>query len=92
MPPIHRQSDDIVIIRRTGTEAGSGRVVEVFAITYPGHTDIGTECRTSKGADRKGRALARERRVTLWYEDGLIAGTGELVESFRPERLDGADA
>src|ERR1700730_6409182 len=63
-----KKFDDIVIIRRSHSDTRSGKHSEVFAVTYLGNNDIGTECHTRDEADAQAKALAAKKKVAVWYE------------------------
>ena len=43
MASTQKRHDDIVIQRRFGQNVSTHAVKQVYAVTYPGHTDQGTE-------------------------------------------------
>ena len=43
MLPTQPRHDDIIIRRRFGEQASTHMVKQIYAVTYPGHTDQGAE-------------------------------------------------
>ena len=78
---IHRH-DDLVIQRRFREAASTHLVTQVYAVTYPGQTDLGTERESYDEAERLALRLAAERGVSVWYEESPQRGN-TLVQSFR---------
>ena len=78
----HRH-DDIVIQRRFGEHASTHAVKQVYAVTYPDHTDQGTERESYAEAEQIALALAEERAVSAWYEENPNSGRSALIKSFR---------
>jgi len=56
-----KKFDDIVIIRRSHSDTRSGKHGEVFAVTYLGNNDIGTECYTRAEADAQAQGTCSEK-------------------------------
>ena len=77
-----KKFDDIVIIRRSHSDTRSGKHVEVFAVTYLGNNDVGTECHTRAEANAQAKVLAAKKKMAVWYEHDP-GGGGVLVESHR---------
>ncbi len=75
--------DDIIIRRRFGEHAGTHAVKQIYAITYPGHTDEGTECESYREAEEAALRLGEERGRTVWYEESHQSGRRTLVRDFR---------
>ena len=80
---VQRRTDDVLIVRRPNVDLLSGDLVECFAVTSPGVSDMGTECRTRAEADAKAKNLARTRQVSVWYDAGTGDGYIEFVNSHR---------
>ena len=78
----HRH-DDIVIQRRFGEHASTHAVKQVYAVTYPDHTDQGTERESYGEAEQIALTLAEEKAVSVWYEESPHSGRRTLVKSFR---------
>jgi hypothetical protein len=78
----HRH-DDIVIQRRFGENASTGAVKQVYAVTYPHHADQGTERQSYGEAEQIALTLAKEKGVSVWYEENPHSGRSTLVKSFR---------
>jgi hypothetical protein len=75
--------DDIIICRRFGEHASTHAVKQLYAVTYPGHTDRGTEHESYDEAEKIGLGLAKEHGLSLWYEENPQSGRRLLVKSFR---------
>ncbi len=75
--------DDIILQRRFGTDASTHAVKQVYAVTYPGHNDQGTESESYDEAERIALKLADERGLSVWYEENPQSGRRTLVRSFR---------
>ncbi len=83
MAPTQKRHNDIVIQRRFGENASTGAVKQVYAITYPDHTDQGTERESYGDAERIALTLAEEKGLSVWYEENPHSGRRTLVKSFR---------
>ena len=68
-----------IVIQRPSTH----EVKQVYAVTYPGHTDQGTERESYDDAERMALELAKEKRLSVWYEENPQSGRKTLVKSFR---------
>jgi hypothetical protein len=75
--------DDIIIARRFGERALTHTVAQLYAATYPGHTDQGTERESYDEAEKMALKLAKEHGVSVWYEENPQSGRRTLVQSFR---------
>ena len=75
--------DDIVIRRRFHAGDATHPVTQVYAVTFPGHTDAGTECDRYEGAEQAALELAEARAVSVWYEENSPNGHLTLLKSFR---------
>lgn len=75
--------DDIIVRRRFGEHALTHAVKQIYAVTYPGHTDEGTERESLREAEEVALRLAEERGRTVWYEENPQSGRRTLVRSFR---------
>jgi hypothetical protein len=85
MAPIQKETDDLVILNRTGPDVRGG-LVEVYELTGPGIEPQSVMRTMLEEAKHVGRARAKERRVSLWYDPDPIADRGvQLVETFRPD-------
>jgi len=80
MQPRH---DDIIIARRFGERASTHRVTQLYAVTYPGHPDHGTECESYGDAESMALRLAKEHGLSVWYEENPQSGRRTLIQSFR---------
>jgi len=78
-----RRHDDIIIQRRFGENAATHAVKQVYAVTYPDHTDQGTERESYGEAERIALELAEEKGLSVWYEESPQSGRRTLVKSFR---------
>jgi surfactin synthase thioesterase subunit len=74
---------DIVIQRRFGENASTHAVTQVYAVTYPGHTDQGTERESYSDAEQMALKLAEEQGLSVWFEENPQSGRRTLVKSFR---------
>ena len=75
--------DDIVLQRRFGEHASTHAVKQIYAVTYPGHNDHGTECDSYEEAERRALTLAEESGLSVWYEETPQSGRRTLVKNFR---------
>jgi len=75
--------DDIVIRRRFGEDASTHAIKQIYAVTYPGHTDQGAERRNYGEAEEVALGLAQEHRRSVWFEEYPHSGKRTLVKSFR---------
>ena len=80
MQPRH---EDIIIQRRFGEHASTHTVKQLYAVTYPGHTDQGTERENYADAEEMALRLAQEHGRSVWYEESPQSGKRTLVKSFR---------
>ena len=83
MGSMQQRHDDIVIQRRFGENASTGAVKQVYAVTYPDHTDQGTERESYDEAEQTALTLAEEKGLSVWYEENPHSGRSTLVESIR---------
>jgi hypothetical protein len=83
MPPTQPRHDDIIIRRRFGEHAATHTVKQIYAVTYPGHTDRGTEHDNYGDAEAAAIGLAEGQRRSVWYEESPDSGKRTLVKSFR---------
>ena len=83
MIPTQPRHDDIVIRRRFGEQASTHLVKQIYAVTYPGHTDEGAEHENYGDAEAAALVLAQEQGRSVWYEESLQSGKRTLVKSFR---------
>jgi hypothetical protein len=70
--------DDIVIRRRFGENALTHAVKQLYAFTYPGHSDLGLEHETYGEAEAVALELAQGQRRSVWLRKVLRAGGGCL--------------
>lgn len=75
--------DDIVIQRRFGEDASTRAVRQIYAVTYPDHTDRGLEQGSYADAERVAVELAERAQVSAWYEETPNSEKRTLVKSFR---------
>ena len=85
MASIQQRHDDIVIQRRFGEHAATHAVKQLYAVTYPGHTDDGTERASYDEAERIAVSLAEVHGLSVWYEESPQSGKRTLVKSFRAQ-------
>lgn len=78
-----KRHDDIVIQRRFGEHAQSRTTRQIYAVTYPDHTDRGLEQSTYADAERVALELAERAGVTAWYEETPNSERRTLLKSFR---------
>ncbi len=83
MAPTHPRHDDIIIHRRFGEHASTHTVKQIYAVTYPGHTDRGAERESYREAEEAALELAQEQGRSVWYEESPQSGRRTLVKSFR---------
>jgi hypothetical protein len=81
--PTHPRHDDIIIYRRFGEQASTHLVKQLYAVTYPGHNDMGTEHETYGKAEEVALGLAEGQGRSVWYEESPQSGRRKLVRSFR---------
>jgi hypothetical protein len=79
----HSRHDDVVIQRRVHAQDATHAVTQVYAVTYPGHADHGTECHRYEDAERAALDVAEARGLSVWYEESPQSGRRTLVKSFR---------
>lgn len=83
MDPARKRHDDIVIQRRFGEDASTRTTRQVYAVTYPDHTDKGLEQPTYADAERVALALAERAGVAAWYEETPNSERRTLLKNFR---------
>lgn len=83
MYPIHKRHDDIVIQRRMRENPDTHLVRQVYGVTYPGHTDAGTELGTYAEAERLALAQAEQSAVAAWYDETPNSERSILLGNFR---------
>ena len=83
MAPTQPRHDDIIIRRRFGEHTSTHTVKQIYAVTYPGHTDHGTEHDKYGDAEAAALALANGQGRSVWYEENPQNGRRTLVKSFR---------
>lgn len=81
--PARKRHDDIVIQRRFGEHASTGTTRQVYAVTYPDHTDKGLEQWTYTDAERVALELAERAGVAASYEETPNSERRTLLKSFR---------
>jgi hypothetical protein len=82
MPPTQPRHDDIIIRRRFGEHPSTRTVKQIYAVTYPGHTDQGAERDNYGEAEKAALTLAQEQGRSVWYEENPSSGKRTLVKSF----------
>jgi hypothetical protein len=83
MAPTQPRHDDIIIRRRFGQHASMHAVKQIYAVTYPGHTDEGEEHGSYGEAEEVAIRLAKGQGRSVWYEESPQSGRRTLVKSFR---------
>ena len=83
MDSTHKRHDDIVIERRFRQNASTHAVTQVYAVTYPDHTDRGQEHGSYEDAERVALALAEQAGVSAWYEETPHSLKRTLLKGFR---------
>jgi hypothetical protein len=83
MAPTQPRHDDIIIRRRFGEHASTHIVKQIYAVTYPGHTDQGTEHDNYADAEEAALGLAQGQGRAVWYDESPRNGKRTLVKSFR---------
>jgi hypothetical protein len=83
MVPTQPRHDDIIIRRRFGEHASTHAVRQLYAVTYPGHTDQGAEHESYDEAEGMALGLGKGRGCSVWYEENPQSGRRTLVKSFR---------
>ena len=81
--PTQPRHDDIIIRRRFGEQPVTHAVKQIYAVTYPGHTDQGAERDNYPEAEEVALRLGQEQRRSVWYEESPQSGKRTLVKSFR---------
>jgi len=75
--------DDIVILRRFGQHASTHELKQLYAVTYPGHSEVGEEHENYADAEAAALTLAKGQRLSVWYVENPQSGRRTLVEDFR---------
>jgi hypothetical protein len=83
MAPTQPRHGDIIIQRRFGEHASTHTVKQIYAVTYAGHTDKGTERESYGDAEEAALGLAKGQGRSVWYEESPDSGRRMLVKSFR---------
>jgi len=83
MTPTQPRHDDIIIRRRFGVHALTHAVKQLYAVTYPGHTDLGVEHEIYGEAEAVALELAQGQGRSVWYEENSQSCRRTLVRSFR---------
>jgi hypothetical protein len=83
MAPTQPRHNDIIIRRRFGEHASTHAVKQIYAVTYPGHTDEGAEHENYDEAEALALGLAQAQGGSVWYEETPQSGRRTLVKSFR---------
>ena len=83
MASLQPRHDDIVIQRRFSEQASTHAVKQIYAVTYPGHSDLGTERESYDEAEQMAIMLAQDNGLSVWYEENPQSGRRTLVKSFR---------
>jgi hypothetical protein len=83
MAPTQPRHGDIIIQRRFGEHASTHTVKQIYAVTYAGHTDQGTERENYGDAEEAALGLAKAQGRSVWYEESPDSGRRTLVKTFR---------
>jgi hypothetical protein len=83
MAPTQPRHDDIMIRRRFGEHPSTHTVKQIYAVTYPGHTDHGTERENYADAEEAALGLANAQGRAVWYEENPQDARRTLVKTFR---------
>ena len=83
MASTQQRHDDVIVQRRFGENTSTHMVKQIYAVTYPGHNDQGTERGSYDEAERIALTLAEEKGLSVWYEENPQDGRRTLVKSFR---------
>lgn len=75
--------EDVIVQRRFGKDSSTGAVKQLYGVTYPGHTDRGTEHESYSEAEETALAIGRDHGVSVWYEETPQSGRRTLIGSFR---------
>jgi hypothetical protein len=84
MVPTQPRHDDIIIRRRFGEHPLTHMVKQIYAVTFPGHTDEGAEHENYGEAEQVALGLAKGQGRSVWYEENPDSGRRTLVKDFRP--------
>ena len=88
MNATEKRHDDIVIERRFAEHAQTHTARQVYAVTYPNHTDRGTERTSYDETEHVALELAEAKGLSVWYEETPQSGKRTLIKSFRPPEGD----
>jgi hypothetical protein len=83
MTPTQPRHDDIIIRRRFGEHPSTHAVKQIYAVTYPGHTDVGGEREMYDEAEAAALELGQVQKRSVWYEESPQSGRRTLIGSFR---------
>ena len=83
MTPTQPRHDDIIIRRRFGEDPLTHAVKQLYAVTYPGHTDVGAEHEMYDEAEAAALELGQGQKRSVWYEETPQSGRRTLVKNFR---------
>jgi len=72
-----------VIQRRFSIDPTTHAVKQLYAVTYPGYDDQGTEHERLEEAERDALTLAEGKKLTVWYEERSSTGQRTMVRTFR---------
>ena len=74
MASLQPRHDDIVIQRRFSEQASTHAVKQIYAVTDPGHTDLGTERERYDEAEQLAITLAQAHGLAVWFEENPQSG------------------
>jgi hypothetical protein len=80
---IQTRHDDVIVQRRFAQSPATRAMRQIYAITYPGHTDHGSEHESYDDAEATAIALGKERKVSVWFEETPHGGRRVLLSDFR---------
>ena len=80
-----QRHDDIVIQRRFRTDVSTHAVTQIYAVVFPGHDDRGTEREHYEEAEQTALEMAKQKKLSVWYEESPAGGGRTLVTTFRDE-------
>jgi len=75
--------DDVIVQRRFGQSKSTLATLQIYAITYPGHTDRGSELESYDQAEAMAIAIGKDRKVAVWFEETPYGGRRTLLSDFR---------
>ena len=83
MASTQTRHDDVIVQRRFGPSKTTRATLQIYAVTYPGHTDQGSEHESYTEAEAMAIALGKDRKVSVWFEETPYGGRRTLLSDFR---------